>query len=467
METHLDCYWRKAGSCTTPLDKFNNIAFIIASNDPSRIDIINNIKKITKEFDLEPKLAVELEENNNLSAFCDSICAYIRGSRISIVDLSAPLKECNDCDSKSEEPSVNVYWEYGYAAGLKRPIILICEEKQAESIPFNILDKQILYYNEDNIEEELGRLLQQKTSQPTVEGPKEVISRRIESLNIGKTTDALKTMGMGEMINIIRQTSFQDLFVLTENIMETISHIETWEIYEEFDGLYSFINLLLKSNFTDEEFIKIFEIILKKFLEISDYRNDKIREKISESIRNTPVKNWIRENHLIDDLISVFIESRSYNDAGINSRMVYPFAEELSESQVIRILENILIKDQIRDSFKAKPILYAIIRIQREKIPVNLWSKLIDKELDEQGEAIKGKFKENNFAITYAALHLILSLEASWRKVELIIKQVSSIPNFKKIIDLSILKQIPDENIQERLLTGSFPDLDEEIFEKY
>lgn len=80
--------------------------------NPSRIDIINKIKKTIKEFDLEPKLAVELEENNNLSAFCDNICAYIRGSSINIVDLTAPLKECGEYDSLDEEPSVNVYWEY-------------------------------------------------------------------------------------------------------------------------------------------------------------------------------------------------------------------------------------------------------------------------------------------------------------------------------------------------------------------
>ena len=154
MEEHLDCYWSNSRSCNIALNKFEGTAFIIASNDPSRIDILNIIKKTVKEFDLEPKFAIELEENNNLSAFCDSICAYIRGSRINIVDLTAPLRQRGDKNSIYEEPSVNVYWEYGYAAGLKKTIILICEEKQADSIPFNILDKQILYYQEDNIEEE-------------------------------------------------------------------------------------------------------------------------------------------------------------------------------------------------------------------------------------------------------------------------------------------------------------------------
>lgn len=466
MENTHECYWSNARSCNISLNTYEGIAFIIASNDPSRIELLNKLKNIIKEFDLEPKIAVELEENNQLSAFCDSICAYILGSRISIVDLTAPLKQYDESDSLYEDPSMNVYWEYGYAAGLKKPIILMCDEKQAKSIPFNILDKQILYYNEDNIEEELGRLLQQKLSQANVEVSREVKVRHTEPLHIGKTTDALKTMGMGEMIDIIRKASFQDLHELTENIMETFTHIETWEGRVEFDGLYSFINLLLKSPFSDEEYIKIFETILKKFLELLDFRIDKIREKISESIRKAPVKNWIRKNQLIDDLINVFIESQSFNDAGINSQMVYPFAEELSESQVIRILENVLTNDQIRDSFKAKPILYAIIRIHREKIPIDLWSKLIDEELDEQGKSIKGKFKKSGFAITYTALHLILSLEDSWKTVELIIKQASSIPNFNNVINLSLLKEILHERIQEKLSIVSSTDFDKEISEK-
>ena len=305
-----------------------------------------------------------------------------------------------------------------------------------------------------------------KDSQPTGEIPREVKERRTEPLNIGKTTDALKTMGMGEMINIIRQASFQDLYELTENITETITHIETWEDCEEFDGIFSFINLLLKSPFTDEEFLKIFEIILKKFLEISDFRIEKLRDKIRESIQKGPVKKWIRENQLIDDLIKVFLESKSFKQAEINSRMVYPFAEELSENQVIKILEKVVINDQIYDSYKTKPIIAAIIRIHREKIPINLWCNLIDKKLDERGISIAREFKESGIAIIYSALYFILGLEDSWKKVELIIKQVSSIPNFKKSINFSVLKKISDEEIQEKLSTVSFNDLDEEIISK-
>lgn len=451
MEEHLDCYWSNSRSCNIAINKFEGTAFIIASNDPSRIDILNKIKKTVKEFNLDPKFAIELEENNNLTAFCDSICAYIRGSRINIVDLTAPLRQRGDEDSIYEEPSVNVYWEYGYAAGLKKTIILICEEKQADSIPFNILDKQILYYQEDNIEEELGSLLKHKLEHPDAEFQREASKKKTAPLNIGKTTDLLKNMGKGEMINIIRQHSFQDLFELTKNIMETIIHIESPDECKEYEGLHSFINLLLKSNFTDQEFIKIFGVILKKFLENPDFQMKKIQEKLSASMQKVSVKEFIKSNNLLDDLIRIFLESGSFEDAGFNASMIYPFAGELSQKQVITILENVLENDQIYDSFKAKPIVFAIVRINREKIPYDLWVELYKKRLDEKGISIVRKFSEFGIRSDYPALHFILSFEASWKKVDLIMKEVNFIPNFHGLITLDVLKNISDEEIQDKL----------------
>lgn len=437
------------------MNKFEDTAFIIASNDPSRIDMLNTIKKTIKEFNLEPKFAIELEENNNLTAFCDSICAYTRGSRINIVDLTAPLRQMGDENSIYEEPSVNVYWEYGYAAGLKKPLILICEEKQADTIPFNMLDKQILYYQEDNIEEELGCLLKHKLEHPDEGFQQEESKKKTTHLDIGKVTDSLKTMGKGEIINLIRQNSFQDLFELTKNVMETIIQIESLDEYYEVNELHSFINLLLKSNFTDQEFIKIFEIILKKFLETPDFRMKKIQEKLSMSMQKASVKEFIKENKILDDLIQVFLESGSFESAGFNASMIYPFAGELSQNQVITILKNVLENDQIYDSFKAKFIVKVIVRINRKVIPYDLWQKLYNKKLDEEGITIVRKFGEDEMGITGLATYLILGLKDSWNKVDLIINQASSIPNFNGTINIEILKHISDEEIQDKLSKNS------------
>lgn len=439
MVEQLNCYWSNARSCNISINEYEDFAFIIASNDISRIEIINKIKKIINDFNLKPKMAVELEENNNLTTFCDSICAYIRGSRINIVDLTAPLKQCNECDRDYEEPSVNVYWEYGYAAGLKKPLILICDEKQAEYIPFNILDKQILYYQEDHIEEQLGHLLKLRLEQPESEVHQREIKKRTEPLDIGKTTDALKTMGNGEMINIIRKSSHQELFELAENVMEVITQIEK---DDELRGLYSFINILLKSSFTNDEFNIIFEVILKKFLEIPDHRKISLEENIGICIQKPYIKDWIKENKLLDDLIKVFIGSKSFELARINSGMIYPFVEELSVKQVSRILSNAITNDQIHNSFKTKPFIYAIVSLYRKRISMGLWVKLINKKLDSMGISVKQEFNKSGFRIAPAALHLLLNLDDMWEKVGFILKQIGSIPSFDGPITTDVLKKI-------------------------
>lgn len=80
-----------------------------------------------------------------MDAFCDSICRHIRGSRLIINDISAPLRQvCKECKKNDYVPSLNVYWEYGYAAGLGKTQIVICEENQFDIIPFDVGSKQIL-----------------------------------------------------------------------------------------------------------------------------------------------------------------------------------------------------------------------------------------------------------------------------------------------------------------------------------
>ena len=250
----------------------------------------------------------------------------------------------------------------------------------------------------------------------------------------------LKNLGKGEMVSIIRESSYKDLLELTENIMETITHIETTEEYEEFDGLYSFINLILKSEFKDEDYIKLFEIIFKKFLELNDYRIQKISEKIKDSIQKPVIKKWIIDSNAIGELIKLFNESDSFFIAGINSRIIYPFIEELSESQVVKVLENVIINDQIHDSFKAKNIIHAIVNRNRDKIPYGLWTQLFELNLDEIASSMIKLLKQNNIKIDPDALYLLSSLP--WAITYDIIDKKILIPDFDGIITTKILNKI-------------------------
>lgn len=145
MSRYYSCYWSHSRVCTKGLFEDTKDAFIIGSCDQNREEYIEEIKNIIEEVGLNPIFAEDLKENINLDAFCDNICSHIRGSRIIINDISAPLKDiCKKCETSDYVPSLNVYWEYGYAAGLGKPQLVICDEEQFDKIPFDVAGKQIL-----------------------------------------------------------------------------------------------------------------------------------------------------------------------------------------------------------------------------------------------------------------------------------------------------------------------------------
>lgn len=112
---------------------------------------------------MNPIFATDLSKNNNRQAFCDNICSYVISSRFIIIDLSGPiLPKCEKCSTEYLQFSINVFWEYGYAAGLNRPIIVICDQNQVKDLPFDIFDKHILSYTKASLEEDLGEIIKIK-----------------------------------------------------------------------------------------------------------------------------------------------------------------------------------------------------------------------------------------------------------------------------------------------------------------
>lgn len=108
-----------------------------------------------------------MEENNNLDAFCDNICSNVIGSRLIINDLSAPLKVwCKEHSIEDYNPSLNVFWEYGYAAGLSKRQLVICEDNQLKKLPFDVGSKHILKYSKNNLKAVLEPLIRAELKKP-------------------------------------------------------------------------------------------------------------------------------------------------------------------------------------------------------------------------------------------------------------------------------------------------------------
>jgi hypothetical protein len=167
LSKHYPCYWSDSRDCTKGLFEDVKDAFIIGSCAADREKFIEETKKIIAEVELNPIFAEDLKDNNNLDAFCDNICSHIRGSRIIINDISAPLLNiCETCKTLTYNPSLNVYWEYGYAAGLGKPQIVICEQEQFDKIPFDVAGKQIQSYTKETLRETLKPLIENELSNP-------------------------------------------------------------------------------------------------------------------------------------------------------------------------------------------------------------------------------------------------------------------------------------------------------------
>lgn len=180
-----NCYWSKSSACLIEINQNENNVFIIASNDLSRSEYIERIKKLLKEFNLNPIFAIDLTGNNNLQTFCNNICTHIRASRLIIIDLSGPLlQKCEKCSTEELQFSINVFWEYGYAAGLNKQIIVICEEEQISQVPFDIFDKHIQLYNTDTLEEELSNIIKIKLIEQTkiISNTKSILYKCYEGL---------------------------------------------------------------------------------------------------------------------------------------------------------------------------------------------------------------------------------------------------------------------------------------------
>ena len=160
------CYWSGVHPCFIESDQNQENIFIVATNDLSRSEYVEMIKKTVRLFNLNPIFAIDLSKNNNRQTFCDNICSYIISSRLIIIDLSGPiLPKCEKCSTEYLQFSINVFWEYGYAAGLNRPIIVICDESQVKDIPFDIFDKHILSYTKASLEEDLGEIIKIKLAE--------------------------------------------------------------------------------------------------------------------------------------------------------------------------------------------------------------------------------------------------------------------------------------------------------------
>lgn len=117
--------------------------FCIMSFDKSYDNVYKSYEKVCRKNDLE---AVRTDHTTDLQSITKRILEGIEKSDFVLADVS--------------EMSPNVFYEIGYAKGLKRPVIITA--KKGTEIPFDIKDLPIIFYknlNSKSLKQDLEPIL--------------------------------------------------------------------------------------------------------------------------------------------------------------------------------------------------------------------------------------------------------------------------------------------------------------------
>jgi len=101
-----------------------------------------------------------------------------------------------------------------------------------------------------------------------------------------------------------------------------------------------------------------------------------IMEVLGEVSMLSSVRDMLREKNYTNWIVSRFVASRSFDEAGVNARVVANIGPILSDSQVEQIFQAILENDQIRYSWKAQSSLADFITLYSKKVKPDLLSRV-------------------------------------------------------------------------------------------
>jgi hypothetical protein len=125
--------------------------FIIGSGSSEFKEDINAIKEVLNGFNLTGYFALLSEKEKGLDVFCTKICSKIRECKFCVVLLNNPVLKGQDRRTRNTSgliraPSANVYYEFGMAMALEKPVIPIIRHDL--KLPFDVQHLDTIIYND-------------------------------------------------------------------------------------------------------------------------------------------------------------------------------------------------------------------------------------------------------------------------------------------------------------------------------
>ena len=174
-------------------------------------------------------------------------------------------------------------------------------------------------------------------------------------------------MAEEELSTQIARLSEDGVLSLADRAIDRLLHIQTYSGYKENLKLYDLLNLLFKGAKEESSKTEMFDKIFR-FMLTDGLANIYFLPKLETYTSLQVVRKWVLERELLDQIIALFVQSNSYEEAKQNSATLLNFNEDLTPKQIETIVEASIENDQIYPSWGAQKNLREIFSRHREEI---------------------------------------------------------------------------------------------------
>lgn len=199
----------------------------------------------------------------------------------------------------------------------------------------------------------------------------------VSSIDISKFIDSINKLSVDRMVKEFHAFSKEIKKQIFEAILDKLSLLK-WDEIRANEGLFEFLRAALKveSNITLRN--ELFDILLTRTLIGMPFlAKEKLLTIIAEFTRLSSIREFIRENKRINQIITEFEMSNSFAMAAINAEIILNLASLLDKEQVNRVIDAALSNDQIFYSWGARSSLRKFLSIHRDRVPEEKADKLL------------------------------------------------------------------------------------------
>jgi Fe2+ transport system protein FeoA len=142
--------------------------------------------------------------------------------------------------------------------------------------------------------------------------------------------------------------------------------------YEIREKIRRIIKLIIKS-FKPEDIASLVDTMIQRF---STVIPELMMEILGEVGALSSVMNMLQEKNYTDWIVSRFVNSGSFDSAGVNARVIANIGPILSGSQIEQVFQAILENEQIRYSWSAQQHLINFVAMYGKRVNPNLLKKV-------------------------------------------------------------------------------------------